>query len=108
MSTFRGDGEVEEVITRTTVRTRDTVFPLFGGAGTKSATDAELQVFGESVREDEVAKTESCSPSRRCRDRRSGKEPRTWRGNAKLTCREHTDPEELRRRAAEASADVPR
>ena len=50
IATFRGDGEVGEVFTSTTVRTRDTVFPLFGDAGTKSATEAELQEFGESVR----------------------------------------------------------
>ena len=50
IATFRDDGEVEEVFTSTTVRTRDTVFPLFGGAGTKPATEAELQEFGESVR----------------------------------------------------------
>ena len=47
IATFRVDGEVEEVFTSTTVRTRDTVFPLFGDAGTKSATVAELQEFGE-------------------------------------------------------------
>ena len=45
--TFHDDGDV---FTSTTVRTRDTVFPLFGGAGTKPATEAELQEFGESVR----------------------------------------------------------
>ena len=50
IATFRDDGEVEEAITSTTLRTRDTVFPLFGDAGTKSATEAELQEFGESVR----------------------------------------------------------
>ena len=49
-ATFRDDGEVEEVFTSTNVRTRDTVFLLFGDAGTKSATEAELQEFGESVR----------------------------------------------------------
>ena len=38
VETFRDDGKVEEVFTSTTVRTRDTVFPLFGDAGTKSAT----------------------------------------------------------------------
>ena len=50
IATFRDDGEVEEVFTSTTVRTRDTVFPMFGDAGTKSATEAELQEFGESAR----------------------------------------------------------
>ena len=50
MATFRDDGEVEEVFTSTTVRTRDTVFPLFSGAGMKPATKTELQEFGESVR----------------------------------------------------------
>ena len=38
------------MFTSTTLRTRDTVFPLFGGAGTKPTTEAELQEFGESVR----------------------------------------------------------
>ena len=38
------------MFTSTTVPTRDTVFPLFGDAGTRSATEAELQEFGESVR----------------------------------------------------------
>ena len=42
IATFRDDGEVEEVFTSTTVRTRDTVFLLFGGAGVKSATETEL------------------------------------------------------------------
>ena len=53
-ATFRDDGEVEEVFT--TVRTRDTAFPLFSGAGMKPATETELQEFGESVwvRPDEV------------------------------------------------------
>ena len=37
------DGEVEEVFTSTTVRTRDAVFPLLGHAGTKPATEAELE-----------------------------------------------------------------
>ena len=41
IATFRDDGEVEVVFTSTTVRTRDTVFPLFGDAGTKSETEAE-------------------------------------------------------------------
>ena len=47
IATFRNDREVEEVFTSTTVRTRDTVFPLFGDAGTKPATEAELREFGE-------------------------------------------------------------
>ena len=47
---FRDDGEIEEVFKNTTVRTRDTMFPLFGDAGTKSATEAKLQKFGVSVR----------------------------------------------------------
>ena len=42
IATFRDDGEVEEVFTSTTVRTRDTVFPLIGDAGMRSATEAEL------------------------------------------------------------------
>ena len=40
IATFRDYGEVEEVFTSTTARTRDTVFPLFGDAGTRSATEA--------------------------------------------------------------------
>ena len=47
IATFCDDEEVEEVITSTT---RDTVFSLFGGAGTKSATEAELQDLGENAR----------------------------------------------------------
>ena len=50
VATFCDDGEVEEVFTSETVRSCDTVFPSFGGAGTKSATEAELQECGESVR----------------------------------------------------------
>ena len=50
ISTFPDDGEVEEVFASTNVRTRDTVFLLFVDAGTNSATEAELQEFGESVR----------------------------------------------------------
>ena len=38
------------MFTNTTVRTRDTVFPLFSCAGMKPATETELQEFGESVR----------------------------------------------------------
>ena len=49
IATFRDDGEVEEVFTSTTVRTRDAVFPVFGGAGAKPATEAELREFGENV-----------------------------------------------------------
>ena len=48
IATFRNDGEVEEVFTSTTERTRDT--HLFSGAGMKPATETELQEFGESVR----------------------------------------------------------
>ena len=70
IATFRDDGEVEEVFTSRTVRTCDTVFRLFGDAGTKSATEAELQEFGESVRArpDEAEGPFSSSPS--CRARR--------------------------------------
>ena len=32
IATFRDDGEVEEVFTSTTVRTRDSLCPLFGDA----------------------------------------------------------------------------
>ena len=41
IATFRDDGEVEEVFTSTTVRTRDTVFPLFGDVGTRPATSRD-------------------------------------------------------------------
>ena len=41
IATFRDDGEIEEVFTSTTVRTRDTVFHEFGGAGMRAATEAE-------------------------------------------------------------------
>ena len=50
IATLRDYGEVEEVFTSTTVRKRDTDFPLFSGAGMKPATETELQEFGESVR----------------------------------------------------------
>ena len=50
IATFCDDEEVQEVFTSTNVRTRETVFPLFGDAGTRSATEAEFQEFGESVR----------------------------------------------------------
>ena len=50
IATFRDNGEVDEVFTSTTVRTRDTMFLLFGVAGTKPATEAEVPEFGESVR----------------------------------------------------------
>ena len=108
IATFRDDGEVEEVVTSTTVRTRDTVFPLFGDAGTKSATEAELQEFGESVR---ARPDEAEGPSLALRrpvvepeegeeNFASGEEMQVDRG------REQLEPEELRRRAAEASADA--
>ena len=85
IATFRDDGEVEEVFTSTTVRTRDTVFPSFNDAGTKSATEAELREFGESVRGEARwgRRTESCSSSPRCRARRSGRERRSRRRNAR-------------------------
>ena len=100
--------KVEEVCTSTTVRTLDTVFLLFGDAGTKPAIEAELQGFGESVRAmtDEVE-----GPSLAVRrpdveiveaegNLAQGEEMQDDRG------REHPDPEELRRRAADASADA--
>ena len=101
IATFRDDGEVEEVFTSTTVRTRDTVFPLFGDAGTKSATEAELQEFGESVR---ATPDEAEGPSLALR--RPVVEPEEGEENvaAGEEMQERTDPEELRRRAAEASA----
>ena len=44
IATFRDDGEVEEVFTSTTVRTRDTVFPLFCGAGMKQNSESSAKV----------------------------------------------------------------
>ena len=93
-ATFCDDGEVEEVFTSATVRTRDTVFPSFGDAGAKSATEAELQEFGESVR---VGPDEE-GPNLVLH--RPGEEMQDDRG------REQPDPQELRRRAAVASADA--
>ena len=101
IATFRDDGEVEEVFTSTTVRTRDRVFPLFGDAGSK------LQEFGEiaRARPDEA---EGPSPALR----RPVVEPEEGEENLAAgeemqvdRDRERVDPEELRRRAAEASAD---
>ena len=114
IATFRCDGEVEEVFGEveevfrsTTVRTRDTVFPLFGDAGTKSATEAEL---GESVR---VRPDGAEGPSLALH--RPDVEPEEAEGNLAPgeemqddRGREQPDPEELRRRAAEASADTAR
>ena len=107
-ATFRDDGEVEEVFTSTTVRTRDTVLPLFGDAGTKSATEAELQESGESER---VRADEAEGPSLALR--RPDVEPEKADGNlapgeAMQDDRdpEQPDPEELRRRVAEVSADA--
>ena len=102
IATFRDDGEVEEVFTSTTMRYRDTVFPWFGDA------EAELQEFGESarVRSDEVE-----GPSLALR--RPDVEPEGAEGNPARgeemqddKGREQPDPEELRRRAAEACADT--
>ena len=105
IATFRDDGEVEEVFTSTT---RDTVFPLFGDAGTRSAIEAELQRFGESVR---ARPDEAEGPSLALR--RPAVEPEEIEENLAAgeemqvdRCREQPDPEELQRRAAEASADA--
>ena len=110
IATFRDDGEVEEVFTSTTVRTRDTVFPLFSGAGMKPATETELQEFGESVR---VRPDEVEEPSLALR--RPAVENEETEGNLAHgeemqddQGREQPDPDELRRRAAEASADAAR
>ena len=98
----------ESVFTSTIVRTRDTVFPLFGDAGTKSATEPELQEFGESVR---ARPDEAEGPSLALR--RPDVEPEEGEENLAASeemqvdrGREQPDPEELRRRAAEASADA--
>ena len=108
IATFRDDGEVEEVFKSTTVRTRDTVFPLFGDAGTRSATEAELQEFGESMR---ARPDEAEGPSLALR--RPAVEPEeveeTLAADEQVQVdrgREQPDPEELQRRAAEASADA--
>ena len=108
IATFRDHGELEEVYTSTTVRTRDTVFPLFGDAGTQSATEAELQEFGESVgvRPDEAEgpslalRRPDVEPEEVELTLARGEEMQDDRG------REQPEPEEVRRRAAEASADV--
>ena len=100
------DGEVEELFTSTTVRTRDTVFPLFGDAGTKSATEAELQEFGESVRaRPDEAKWPSLALRRPVVEPEEG-DDNLAAGEEMQVDREQPDPEELRRRAAEASADA--
>ena len=105
IATFRDDGEVEEVFTNTTVRTRDTVFPLFSGAGMKPATETELQEFGESVRvrpdeveEPSLALRRPAVANEETEGNAHGEEMQDDRG------REHPDPDELRRRAQEASA----
>ena len=106
IATFRDDGEVGEVFTSTTVPTRDTVFPLFGDAGTRSATEAELQEFGESVR---ARPDEAEGPSLALRrpvvepeegeeNLAAGEEMQVDRG------REQPDPEELRARQRGATA----
>ena len=108
IATFHNDGEVEEVFTSTTVRTRDTVFLLFGDAGTRSATEAELQEFSESVR---ATPDEAEGPSLALR--RPVVEPEEGEENLAVgeemqvdRGREQPDSEVLRRRAAEASADA--
>ena len=58
IATFRDDGEVEDVFTSTTVRTRDTVFPLFD-AGTKSATEAEPEGPSLALRRPDVEPEEA-------------------------------------------------
>ena len=84
------------------------MFHLFGDAGTKSATEAELPEFGESVR---VRPDETEGPSLALH--RLGAEPEEVEGNLAPgeemqddRGREQPDPEELRRRAAEASDDA--
>ena len=42
-ATFRYDTEVEEVFASTTVRTREAVFQLFGGAGTKFGKKSKFE-----------------------------------------------------------------
>ena len=84
------------------------MFLLFGDAGTKSATEAELQEFGESVR---ARPDEAEGPSLALR--RPVVEPEE--GDEKLAAGEEMQvdrggeqpaPEQLRRRAAEAGADA--
>ena len=102
IATFHNDGEVEEVFTSTTVRTRDTVFPLFSGAGMKPATETELQEFGESVRvrPDEEPSLALVENEETEGNLAHGEEMQDDQS------REQPDPDELRRRAAEASADA--
>ena len=52
IASFCDNGEVEEVFTSTTVRTRDTVFPSFGGAGFRSVIEAKVHEFGDMTRTD--------------------------------------------------------
>ena len=99
-ATFRDDGA--------TVRTRDSVPFVRRCAGTKSATEARLQEFDESVRArpDEAEgpslalRRPVVEPEESDENLAGGKEMQVDRG------REQPDPEELRRRAAEASADA--
>ena len=69
------------MLTTTTVRTRDAVYPLFGNAGTKQATEAE------------GGPDEAQGPSHLARQ-------------CKMTQVENKASEELRRRDGEASADA--
>ena len=108
IATCRDDGEVEEVFTSKTVRTRDTVFPLFGDAVTKPATEEELQEFGESVRARlDEAEGSTLALRRPVVEPEEGEE-NLAAGEEMLVDRERErpDPEELRRRAAEASAQA--
>ena len=85
------------------------MFPLFGDAGKKSATEAELQEFGERVR---ARPDEADGPSLALRhpvvepeggeNLAVGEEMQVDRG------REEPDPEELRRRAARRRITVKR
>ena len=79
----------------TTVRTRDTVFPLFGDAGTRE--------FGESVRARSASlalRRPVVGPEEVEENLAAGEEMQVERG------REQPDPEELRRRAEQTSADA--
>ena len=71
------------VFTSTAVRTRDAAFPLFGDAGKKSATEAELQEFVESVRAKPDEAEGPCLALRRpdVEPEGGGREPRSRRGN---------------------------
>ena len=93
VATFRDDVEVEEVFTSRTVRTRGTVFPSFGSACTRGARPDEVEGPSLALRRLDVETEEAEG------NRAPGEEMQDDGG------REQPDPEELRRPAAEVSAE---